>query len=402
MNTHFAKLAPPIFAAALLVLLPAVAIMDIAHADEQPAAAAAAPPPPAVTVAAPVQKTVTDWQEYTARLEPVARVELRPRVSGEIAQVHFQDGAAVKAGDLLFTVDRRPFDIAVAAARAELARAEARLDLARLEVGRTAPLVKKDFASAATLDSRRAAERDAAAAVEGARAALAQAELELSWTEVRAPAAGRVSDRRVDPGNQVQANASLLTTILAQDRVYAVFDMTEADFRDFGRRAIAAGSSATAGGAEVQLRAVDEAEWNAKGRMDFLDTAIAAGSGTVRGRATVDNADGLLLAGGYARLRLKGPEAPALLVPDAAIAADQAMRMVLTVADDGTVTPKPVTLGPIVDGLRVVQSGLTAQDRVVVDGLHLARPGAKVTPETRHADAAPAAAPGDKRLAAAQ
>lgn len=338
---------------------------------------AQAPAPPSVTVAEPVRRQVTEWDEHVARLEPSARVELRPRISGQVQRVHFRDGQIVRQGDLLFTIDPRPFAIAVESARAEIARAEARLDLARQDINRTAPLVRDRIAPQAQLDSRRAAQREAEAQLASAQAQLRQAELELSWTEVRAPQAGRASDRRVDAGNLVQASDTLLTTILALDPIYAVFDMSEADYLRLARAGI------TRPGAEpaVQLRLADETEWPRQGRIDFLDSALQGRSGTLRARAQIANPDMLLAPGLFARLRLRAGEGEALLIPDAAIAADQAARMVMTVTADGTVQAKPVTLGPVVDGLRVVRQGLSPQDRVIVAGLHLARPGARVTAE---------------------
>ena len=345
----------------------------------------AQPAPPTVTVSEPLRRNVTEWEEHIARLEPSARVELRPRVSGQMERVHFRDGQVVRAGEVLFTIDRAPFDIAVESARAELARAEAKLELARQEIDRTSSLVRERFAPQAQLDTRRAAQRDAEAGITDARAKLRQAELERSWTEVRAPQSGRVSDRRVDAGNLVQAGATLLTTIVALDPIYATFDLSEADYLRFARR----GARAEGDAAEpVRLRLADEAEWNRQGRLDFLDTALDVRSGTIRARATLANADLFLTPGTFARLRLRAGEGDVLLVPDAAIAADQAARVVMTVAADGTVVAKPVVLGPVVDGLRVVRGGISSGDHVIVAGMHLARPGARVTAELRPAEPA--------------
>jgi RND family efflux transporter MFP subunit len=357
-----------------------------------PGALAQAPAaPPAVTVAQPLQRNVTEWDEHVARLEPFARVELRPRVSGQVEQLHFRDGQMVQAGELLFTIDRRPFAIAVEAARAELARAQAKLDLAEQEIERTIPLIQGRFAPQAQLDTRRAAQRDAKAALAAAQAQLRQAELELTWTEVRAPRAGRVSDRRVDAGNLVQAGSTLLTTILAIDPVYASFDMSEADYLRLARqtRSGSRASDREPGRMPVQLRLADEEGFAHEGRLDFLDSALDQRSGTVRARAVLPNADLFLMPGSFARLRLWAGEGEALLVPDAAIAADQASRMVLAVAADGTVVPKPVVLGPLVDGLRVVRSGLAPEDRIVIAGLHRARPGSRVAAEPGRIDPGP-------------
>ncbi|MXP65374.1 efflux RND transporter periplasmic adaptor subunit [Roseomonas sp. M0104] len=365
---------------ALSLLLPALLLPSLPlHAQ---------PAPPSVTVAAPERRHITEWEEHLARLEPSARVELRARVSGQVEAVHFRDGQLVQAGDLLFTLDPRPFDIAIESARAELARAEAKLELARQEIDRTTSLVRDRYAPQAQLDTRRAAQRDAEAGIADARARLRQAELERSWAEIRAPQAGRASDRRVDAGNLVQAGSTLLTTIVALDPIYASFDISEADYLRLARRG-GTRPGTEAPEAAVQLRLADEADWSRRGRLDFLDTALDARSGTLRARATLANPDLFLTPGTFARLRLRTGEGDVLLVPDAAIAADQAQRVVMTVAADGTVVAKPVTLGPVVDGLRVVRAGLDRQDQVIVAGLHLARPGSRVTAEAR-APAGPA------------
>ena len=365
---------PPAFRKSLLPLAFALALPALPLSAQ--------PAPPSVTVAEPLRRTVTEWEEHVARLEPSARVELRPRVSGQVERVHFRDGQIVRTGDILFTLDRQPFDIAVESARAEVVKAEARLDLARQEIDRTSSLVRDRYAPQAQLDTRRAAQRDAEAQLADARARLRQTELERSWTEVRAPQSGRVSDRRVDAGNLVQAGSTLLTTIVALDPIYASFDLSEADYLRFARR----GGARPAGGEEpepVRLRLADEAEWNRQGRLDFLDTGLDSRSGTLRARATLANPDLFLTPGTFARLRLRAGEGEVLMVPDAAIAADQAARVVMTVAADGTVVAKPVALGPVVDGLRIVRGGLSPEDQVIVAGLHLARPGARVTAELK-------------------
>lgn len=351
---------------------------------------AQAPPSPTVTVEQPQRRDLTEWEEHIARLEPSARVELRPRVSGLVEQVHFRDGQIVRQGDLLFTLDQRPFVIARLSAEAARDGARARLELARQDIRRTQPLVADRIAPQAQLDARRAAERGAEAELADAEARLRQAELELSWTEVRAPQAGRASDRRVDAGNLVQAGQTLLTTILTLDPIYASFDMSEADYLRLAR---AGGARVDAAPREVRLRLADEAEFSHHGQLDFLDAELRPRSGTLRARAMLPNPGLFLTPGTFARLRLPAGQGERLLVPDAAIAADQAARVVMTVAADGTVVAKPVELGPLVDGLRVVRAGLSPEDRVITAGLHLARPGGRVTAEAK---------PSDGRLAAAR
>ncbi|WP_424814725.1 efflux RND transporter periplasmic adaptor subunit [Roseococcus sp. YIM B11640] len=345
-----------------------------------PVLAQGAPAAPPVTVATPLSRSVQQWDEHTARIEATARVEIRPRVSGQVVQVHFQDGAIVPEGALLFTLDQRPFQNAVLSARAEVARNEARVTVAEQQVNRYAPLVAQRFSSEADMDNRRSALREAQAGLAASRAALRQAELDLEFSEIRAPRAGRVSDRRVDAGNLVQQGTTLLTTLVALDRVYASFDASEAQYLRYARAA--SGGMRPGGrqeGTPVQLRLLDETEFGHQGQMDFVDSVFDARSGTIRGRAILPNPEFLLTPGSYARLRLFVGDAASLLVPDSAIIADQGGRMVLTVTPEGTVAPKPVQLGPLVDGLRVVRSGLTPQDRVIIGGLHRARPGAQVT-----------------------
>ncbi|WP_242530754.1 efflux RND transporter periplasmic adaptor subunit [Roseococcus thiosulfatophilus] len=351
--------------------------------------ALAQPASPSVTVAAPLSRHVTEWQEHTARIEPSARVEIRPRVSGQVAEVHFTDGAIVRAGDLLFTLDQRPFRIALDNARAEVACNEARLLLARQQVARYEPLAASRIAPQAEIDSRRAALREAQAGLAAAQAAEQQAALDLEFTEIRAPRPGRVSDRRVDAGNLVQQGTTAMTTLLALDPVYVTFDASEAEYL---RQARSAQAGLRGASLPIQLRLLDEAEFSREGRVDFVDSAFDPRSGTIRVRAVMPNPDLFLTPGGFARVRLSTGDEPALLVPDASVMADQTGRLVLTVAPDGTVTPRQVRLGPLSDGLRVVRSGLGPEDRVIIGGLHRARPGMRVTAEPGHIGPGPFAA----------
>lgn len=364
------------------------AAMGAALTAAAPVALAQQTPPP-VTVAAPLARPVTEWQEHTGRIEPSARVELRARVSGEVEQVHFTDGAIVRQGDLLFTLDQRPFQIALDTARAEVARTEARLLLAQQQVARYEPLAASRIAPQAELDTRRSALREAQAGLAAAQAAERQAALDLEFTEIRAPRSGRISDRRVDPGNLVQAGQTLLTTLVALDPVYVSFDASEAEYL---RQARAAGEGLRDGKLAVQIRLLDETGFSREGHIDFVDSVFDARSGTIRARAVVANADLFLTPGSFARLRLSTGEAPALLVPDTAVMADQTGRMVLTVDAEGTVTPRTVRLGPLSEGLRVVRSGLAAGDRVIIGGLQRARPGARVTAEQGRIGPSPLAA----------
>lgn len=363
----------------------AAAVVVVAGCDEQQTSSA--PPAPVVTVAKPLQKKITEWDEYTGRVVPVETVEVRPRVSGFIDAIHFKDGDIVKQNDLLFTIDQRPYKFAVAQARAELERAEAKLEIADRDYQRAVPLVQNQTVTEREFDTRHSAQKDAAALVESARAILDQAELNLEWTEVRAPIGGRISDRRVDRGNLVVGGpngATLLTTIVSIDPVYFVFDGSEADFLHYLRLA-AAGERPSSRDAPnpVAVRLSDEVDFKHQGRMDFVDNAVSAKSGTIRARAVLPNKDGVLTPGFFGRLRLFGGERETLLLPDSAIASDQSDKIVYVVAGDGTVGIRRVELGPIVDGLRVIRTGLASSDAVVIEGLARARPGRKVTTESR-------------------
>jgi membrane fusion protein, multidrug efflux system len=338
-----------------------------------------------VTVAQPLQKMITEWDEYTGRFTAVETVEVRARVSGFIDSVHINEGQMVKQGDLLFVIDQRPFNLAVDQAKADLERAQAKLEIASLDVQRATSLVGSQALTTREFDTRKSTERDATGQVAGAQAALKQAQLNLEWSEVRAPISGRISDRRVDAGNLItggQTDATLLTVIVSIDPIHFIFDGAEADFLRYLRLA-ATGARPSSRDVQnpVSVRLADETEYKHQGRMDFVDNALNPKTGTIRGRAVFDNKDGLLTPGFFGRLRLFGGEHDALLIPDGAIASDQSRKIVFTVADDGTVGTKRVELGPIVDGLRVIRTGLVPSDRIVIEGLPRARPGQKVKAE---------------------
>jgi RND family efflux transporter MFP subunit len=345
----------------------------------------ATPPPPSVTVSQPVQKSITEWDEYTGRFEALATVDIRARVSGFIESIHFQDGQIVKQGDLLFVIDQRPYKLAVEQAKADVERAKAKLEIATSDVERATPLVQSQTLTGREFDTRRSVQRDAGGAVGSAEAALKQAELNLEWCEVRAPIGGRISDKRVDAGNLItggSTGATLLTSIVTLDPIHFIFDGSEADFIRYLRLA-KAGTRPSSRDVQnpVAVRLADEADYKHMGRMDFVDNVVNPKTGTIRGRAIFDNKDGLLTPGFFGRLRLFGGNDDALLIPDSAIASDQASKIVFTVAADGMVGTKKVELGPIVDGLRVVRSGLAPSDRIVIEGLARAHPGQKVTAE---------------------
>lgn len=345
--------------------------------------------PPAalpVTVAPPLAKRITLWDEYSGRFEAVERVDVRPRVGGFVETVHFKDGSLVKAGDLLFTLDKRPFEIAVQSAQAEIARQESQVQLTKADVDRAEPLARSRVLSDQVFDQRKAALQGAEAQLLSAKAALRSAELNLEWAEVRAPIAGRISDKKVDPGNLVaggQADATLMATIVTLDPIHFVFEVSEADYLRYSRLRLSGERvSSRDTPSPVRVRLADEAEFKHQGVMNFVDNALNERSGTLRGRGIFENKDSILTPGVFGRLQLFGGDVDAFLVPDSAIVSDQANKIVFTVNADNVVTPAQVTLGPIVEGLRVIKTGVKPDDKIVIEGIAnpAVRPGAKVAP----------------------
>lgn len=347
---------------------------------------AGAQQPPPVTVSPPLQREITEWNEYTGQFTPTESVEVRARVSGYLTEIHFQDGQFVKAGDLLFVIDPRPFEIALASAQAQLTQGQARLDLANRQLARAAELRQRDVVAASTYDERLAEVREATGALDAARAAVDSAKLNLDYTRVTAPLAGHVSRHQVSIGNLVfggtSGSTTLLTTIVATDPIYCVFDISEADLLAYQRTAVENARQGRDMTLPVEGRLSDETAWKLKGQLNFVENQINRSSGTLRVRAVFPNPGAQILAGEFARVRIPAsPPHQALLVPDAAVVSDQARKLLMVVAADGTVTPKLVKLGPLEDGLRVIRTGIAPTDRVVIDGLMRVRPGAKVTPQ---------------------
>ena len=356
-------------------------------AERPSAMAEAGAPSPRVTVARPIAKTIDVWDEYTGRFEALKQVEVRARVSGTLDKINFTDGQLVKEGDLLFVIDPRPYQIAVDSAKADVTKAQAQVVLAVTDAGRAQQLAESRNISSREVDQRKANLDVAKAQQLAAEAVLRNAELNLEWTQVRAPIAGRVSDRRVDAGNLVQGGqtgATLLTTIVTLDPIRFVFDASEADYLHYARLS-AQGQRPSSRDVKnpVTVRLADEAEWKHAGVMDFVDNQLNARSGTIRGRAIFDNKDLFLLPGTFGHLRLFGGNVAALLIPDSAIVSDQASKVVFTVTPENKIAVKQVQLGQIHDGLRVVLAGLDQNDQVVIDGLAnpFVRPGVLVTPQ---------------------
>lgn len=364
-----------------------------------------APPAPVVTVARPLQREIVEWDEYTGRFDAVETVEIRARVSGYLDEVRFRDGQAVKQGDLLFGIDRRPFERALEQAQAELFAAKTKVENANLDIVRGRPLLEKRIISDKTFDDRMAIVRDAEAAVKVAQAKVNTAELELSFTSIASPITGRISRTLVTAGNWISAGsvagATLLTTIVSQDPIYIYFDMSENNYIKYKRVAERGESSGAADlGAPVEIALPDERGFPHKARLDFLDNRLDQGTGTLRARAVLPNPAGLFSPGLFARVRVTGtPYYTAVLLPDDAIGTDQTNKYVLAIGEDGTVARKGITLGPLFGGLRVVREGLSGDEWVVTRGLQRARPGQKVTPkrETLALSEAPAGGAAQKK-----
>ena len=347
----------------------------------------AAPPPPAVTVAKPQKQTVTDFDEYVGRFIAVDSVEIRARVSGYLQKVDFKDGQIVKQGDLLFAIDRRPFETALAQVRATLAQARANLAYAESDLGRASQLVRDRTITEQSFEQRTQAKRVAEASVAAQEAAVRQAELDLQFTDLKAPLTGRIGDRRVSEGNLVtggtSGNTTLLATIVSIDPIRFEFTFDEASFLRYervGKEGKDITSRST--GVEVAVKLIDEPDFVHRGKMDFVDNVIERSSGTIRGRALLPNPDGVFTPGMFGRVRVPGsPPYEALLLPDTAIGSEQVRKFVMVVDGENIARTKYVTLGQLVGNLRVIKDGIAPDDRVIVNGLMRARPGTKVAPQ---------------------
>jgi RND family efflux transporter MFP subunit len=363
----------------------------------------AAPPPPKVTVAKPIQRTIVDQDEYVGRFVPIDVVEVRARVSGYLDQIHFTDGQMVKQGDLLFTIDKRPYQNTLDQARANLQTAKSNLAFTQSDLARGQQLVRERTISEQIYEQRAQAFRNAQASVAASEAMVRQAELDLDYTELRAPIAGRIGDRRVTQGNLVMGgtgSTTLLATIVSIDPIRFEFTFDEGALLRYQRVATGRGEVAGLGGTPVRLKLLDETDFVHPGRMDFVDNVIDRASGTIRGRAQLSNADGLFTPGMFARVQVPA-SAPyqALMLPDAAIGTEQARKFVYVIGEDNIARLRYVTLGQVVDDLRVIKDGLTDGERVVINGLMRVRQGQKVTPEEQPASpqaSVPAAAPASK------
>lgn len=370
--------------ASLRAGLSAVAIVGIATlvtaCSNSQAEAPSPPPPPEVDAAQVVTKSVRQWDEFTGRIAAIGAVDIRPRVSGYIERIAFKEGDTVKAGDLLFVIDPRPYRATYDSAMAQLERARASVQLADAQNKRAESLIKTGAISIDTLDTRSAALGQTSADVHAAEAALATAKLNLDFTEVRAPIAGRVSRAVLTLGNLVQADQTVLTSVVSQDPVYVYFQPDEQSFLRYSeltRKGQRANSDNP-----VQVGLASETGFPHSGTVNFVNNQVDAATGTINVRATVPNPDGVFVPGLYARVQLEGrSEYMAMLIDDKAVMTDQDRKYVYVLGPEDKAKRKDVVLGSIHDGLRVVQSGLDANDKVIVAGLQkIFAPDTKVKP----------------------
>ncbi|HVJ81962.1 MAG TPA: efflux RND transporter periplasmic adaptor subunit [Planctomycetia bacterium] len=353
---------------------------------EKPVAAPPEPPPPAVGVAQPVRREIVEWDEYTGRLIAVESVDVRARISGYLDSIHFTDGQLVKKGDLLFVIDPRPFKAAFDAADADAKTAETRAELTNIELSRAKKLIQTKTISAEEYDARVKAAETAAATVLSAKARAEQARLNVEFTEVRAPMSGRISRHLTSVGNLIaggSADSTVLAGIVAVDPIHCYFDISEQDYLKYLRLQKAKHSGALdQNGLEVHFGLLDENDFPHRARMNYVDNQIDRATGALRGRAVIDNSKLGLVPGVFVKLRIPGSaKRTAVLVPDKAVIADQSDRFVLVVGEKNVVKQQRVVLGRRHDGLRIVTSGLTGAESVIVEGLQRAKVGTPVAPE---------------------
>ncbi len=361
------------------IALPVLAV--VATLFGGPSSAQNAPPPP-VSVARPVVKDIVERDDFIGRFDAVDTVDLRARVSGYLDAVHFTDGALVRQGDLLFTVDQRSYRDALDDARAGLASAKAALDFASTDLERADTLRKSGNITEQNADQRRQASLSARASLDKAQATLARAQLDLEFTEIRSPIAGRISRRLVSVGNLISANDTLLSTVVSLDPIYFYFDADERSFLDYLNDFVPGVKPTKGGSREVAVALTGESEPTHKGRIDFVDIRLDQASGTMRGRAILDNKNFALTPGLFGRISIAGTKSyKGILVPDEALGTDQDRRIVFVVGPDNKVAVRPVRPGPRIDGYRVIREGLKGDETIVVNGLMRVRPGVEVQPK---------------------
>ncbi|GGE29611.1 MexE family multidrug efflux RND transporter periplasmic adaptor subunit [Agaricicola taiwanensis] len=361
-------------------LMLACAALTAVHAQEMPAMP--------VSVAQPVKRQVVDWAEFSGRFEASALVDLRARVSGQLDEVNFRDGAVVEKGDLLFTIDPRPYEAALRQAEANVRVAQTRVDLTASNLQRAEELRTTGNIPESILQQRQQESLEAIASLEAAKATAEAARLDLDFTQVKAPISGRIGRKLVTEGNYVtggSATGTLLTTIVQYDPAHFYFDLDEQSFQKY-QRAVASGERERAG--QTALIALsDETDFTHEAKLDFIGNQIDEATGTIRVRAVLPNPNNFVTPGLFGRVRIAtGKPYETLVLPDVAIVADQDRKLVMTVTEDGSVAPKPVTIGPRVGPVRVIRSGLDGNEKVIINGLMRARPGSKVQPQPTEFD----------------
>ena len=356
------------------------------QSDSDKQAQKSQPPPPQVTVANPLVKDVTDWDEFTGRLYAVESVDVRPRVSGYLQSINFTEGSIVNKGDLLYVIDPRPYQAILDQTKADLRRAEASVDLAENDLARAERLFKSHTISQEEMDARSTQKREALATLEAARANVTSARLNVEFTHIKAPITGRISRTHVTEGNLVTGGdfeSTLLTTIVSLDPIYVYFTADEQHVLHYIRMDMAGTrKSSRVKPNPVKLKLADEEDYMHEGHMDFVDNQIDLATGTMRARAIVDNPDYILVPGMFADVSLRG-EGPyeTLLIPDSAINVDQTIRFVYVIDENNTVKRQQIKTGEIHYGLRAVRSGLNKEDKVIINGIQRVRAGMQVTPE---------------------
>jgi len=370
----------------ILQVICGLAVLALCGCQQFQTKAPPAQPPLPVTVSHPVAKEIVDYDIFTARLSAVNSVEIRARVNGYLEKVNFKDGALVKKGDLLFVIDPRPYQAALDRSQAELERAKSQLDLAENDYKRAMELFQNKAISAEEIDTRSKGRTGADAAVKSAQANVETAQLNLDYSKILAPIDGRISRAMVTEGNLVTGDgkdSTMLTTLVSVDPIYAYVDVDEKTvikYQQLDRQG--ARSDGQGGSVPAQLGLINENTFSHQGVIDFTDNQIDSTTGTLRVRGIFPNADGSLIPGQFARLRITGSgKYTGMLIPDYAISADQEKKIVYVVQPDKTIQTKQVVLGQIVDGLRVVRSGLDESDSVVLDHLQILRPGMTVNPK---------------------
>jgi RND family efflux transporter MFP subunit len=386
MQSIFPALSRPRYGRALLVFLGLALSAGLAACEEGNGAQqqAALPPPPTVTVAKPVVRDVVEDDEFVGRFEPFDEVDIRARVGGYLQKVHFTDGALVKEGDLLFTIDQRPYEAALEQAEAALRIAESQVDYTAKQLTRAEELSTRGNISVSALDERQQESIAAQAQVQGAKAAVDNARLDLAYTEIRAPISGRIDRNLISVGNLVVPDDTVLTSIVTLDPIYFYFDIDERSFLAYARDARTRGVvlQEGAGDLPIKVRLSDERDGPFEGKLDFSENRVDRNTGTMRVRAILDNPDLILQPGLFGTINIPGSlPYKGVLIPDDAIAADQDRRIVYVVGEDNKVSPRQVRPGPRLHGYRVVRDGLTGEETIVINGLMRVRPGVTVTPD---------------------